>query len=196
MARIQAGDFDQRREQIIAAAAVLFAKNGFAVTSLAEIGASCNMSKSLIYHYFPAKEELLFAIMWGHAGKLVQLAKTIAARDLLADEQVRWLARIFIDAFSHAPAPQKILLNETCNLPPEKRGVIAQAQREVIDVVDKFVARLSHALRHQPKQRLPYVMMFFSMINGTHSWFDGAGPVSGQKVADIATDMFLKGLPR
>jgi AcrR family transcriptional regulator len=44
MARTQAVDFEQRREKIIAAAAVLFAKNGFLGTSLADIGASCNIS--------------------------------------------------------------------------------------------------------------------------------------------------------
>jgi hypothetical protein len=66
----------------------------------------------------------------------------------------------------------------------------------VIEVADKFVVRMSYPLQNQPKQRLPYVMMFFGMINWTHTWFDRAGPVSEQKVADIATDMFLKGLPR
>ncbi len=196
MARTQAVDFEQRREKIIAAAAVLFAKNGFLGTSLADIGASCNISKSLVNHYFPLKEDILFAIMWEHVSNLVHLAKSIASRDLLADEHMRWLARIFMEAYSFSQAPQKILLTEIDSLPPEKRAVIVQAQRDVMDVADKFVMRLSHSLRNQPKQRLPYVMMFFSMINWTHTWFDRAGPVNAQKVADIATDMFLKGLPR
>jgi len=195
MARTQAVDFDQRREAIAAAAAELIAKNGFLGASLIDIAASCNMSKSQLYHYFPAKEDILFAIIWRHVSNLVHLAKSIAARDLVADEQLRWLARIFMEAYSVARAPHIILLNETGNLPPENRSVIYQAERDVIEVADKFVVRQSFTLRNQPKQRLPYVMMFFSMINWAHTWFDRAGPVSEHKVADIATDMFLKGLP-
>ena len=112
-----------------------------------------------------------------------------------ADEALRWFARCLMEAYTCAQARHKILLNEIDHLPPEKRAVINQAQRDVIEVADKFVVRQSFTLRNQPKQRLPYVMMFFSMINWAHTWFDRAGPVSEHKVADIATDMFLKGLP-
>jgi len=195
MARTQAVDFDERREKILAMAAMLIAENGFLGTSLVDIAAASHVSKSLLYHYFPAKEDILFAIMWRHVGNLLDLAKTIAARDLLPGEQLRWLARLLLEAYGIARAPQIILQNEICSLPPEKRAVIAQAQRDVVEVADKFLARFSHTLRHQPKQRLPYVMMFFGMINWTHTWFDRAGPVGEQKVADIAADMFLKGVP-
>lgn len=196
MARGRGVDFDERRERIVAAAALLFAKNGFLGASLADISASCGMSKGLIYHHFPTKEDILFAIMWGHVSNLVDLAKSIATRDWLADEALRWLARCLMEAYSLAPARQKVLLNELDNLPPDKRGVIVQAQREVVEVVDKYVVRLSHALRDAPKQRVAHVMMFFGMLNWTHTWFDRAGPMREKKVADIATDMFLKGLPR
>ncbi len=196
MARGRGLDFDERRERIVAAAALLFAKNGFLGASLADISASCGMSKGLIYHHFPTKEDILFAIMWGHVSNLVDLAKSITTRDWLADEALRWFARCLMEAYSLAPARQKVLLNEIDNLPPEKRGVIVQAQREVMEVADKYVVRLSHALRDAPKQRVPYVMMFFGMLNWTHTWFDKSGTVTIKKVADIATDMFLKGLPK
>ena len=35
----------------------------------------------------------------------------------------------------------------------------------------------------------------FGMLNWTHTWFNRAGAVSEQQVADIAADMFLQGLP-
>jgi AcrR family transcriptional regulator len=196
MARRQAVGFDERRETIVAAAAELIAKNGFHGASTTDISAACNMPQSLLYYYFPAKEDILFAIMWGHVSSLVDLAKSIATRDWLADEALRWFARCLMEAYTCAQARHKILLNEIDHLPPEKRGVIVQAQREVMDVADKYVARLSHSLRDKPKQRVPYVMMFFGMLNSTHAWFDRAGTLTEKKVADIAADMFLKGLPR
>jgi AcrR family transcriptional regulator len=195
MARTQALDFEQRREKILAAAADLIAKNGFLGASLADITSACNMSKSLIFHYFTSKEDILFELMWGHVSELVQLANSIASMDRTSDEHLRLLARFLLQAYNGAQARQRILLSELDNLPPERRAIIVQAQREVIAVVDKFVARQSSALRNTPKQRKPYVMMYFAMLNWTHTWFDRNGPVSEQKVAEIASNMFLRGLP-
>jgi AcrR family transcriptional regulator len=195
MARSRAVIFEERREKIAAAAAELMAKNGFLGTSTADIAAACNMHKSMIHYYFSSKEELLFAIMWGHVSNLVDQAKAVASRKMPADEQLRWLARILMEDYSFAPARQKILMNEIGNLPPEKRTVIMQAQRDLMDVTDKYVAELSYTLRNHPKQRVPYVMMYFGMLNWTHTWFDRTGPVTIKTVADIAADMFLKGLP-
>jgi AcrR family transcriptional regulator len=196
MARSRAAIFDEQREKIAAAAAELMAKNGFLGTSTADIAASCNMHKSMIHYYFSSKEDILFAVMWGHVRNLAEHAKTLASRKMPADEQLRWLARILMEAYSYAPAWQKILMNEIDNLTPEKRAVIMQAQRDVIDVADKYVAELSYTLRNHPKQRVPYVMMYFGMLNWTHTWFDRAGPITIKTVADIAADIFLKGLPR
>jgi len=196
MGRARAAGFDERRKAILAMAALLFAKDGFLGASIADISARSNMPKSVIYHYFSSKEDILFAIMWEHASNLVHLSKTIASRDWLADEALRWLARVLLEAYNSSPWRHSIMLKEIDNLRPEKREVILQAQRDVVEVADKYVVRLSPTLRDRPKQRLPYVMMFFGMLNWTHTWFDRSSPFTEKKVADIATDMFLKGLPR
>jgi AcrR family transcriptional regulator len=189
--------FHERREKIVTAAAELMAKNGFLGTSVAEISAACGMTKAAVFHYFPSKEEILFAIMWGQARKVVDNATWFATRDkVLAAEKLRWIARLLIDCYSFAPAPQKVLMNEIGNLPPEKRALIVQAQREVMDVADKYIAEQSHTLRNQPKQRLPYLMMFLGMLNSTTTWFESSGALTVQQVAEIATNMLLKGLPR
>jgi len=73
---------------------------------------------------------------------------------------------------------------------------VVAAQREVIDVVDRLLVELRPALKNKPKERRPIVMMFFGMLNWTHVWFDPKGPVPPAKVAEIAANMFLRGLPR
>jgi AcrR family transcriptional regulator len=196
MGRARAAGFDERRKAITASAALQFVRSGFLGASVADISATSGVPKSVIYHYFSSKEDILFAVMWEHASNLVHLSKTIASRDWLADEALRWLARVLLEAYNSSPWRHKIMLKEIDNLRPEKRAVIVQAQQDVFDVADKYVARLSHSLRDAPKQRVPYVMMYFGMLNWTHTWFDRTSPFTEKKVADIATDMFLKGLPR
>jgi hypothetical protein len=38
-------------------------------------------------------------------------------------------------------------------------------------------------------------MLFFGMINWTHTWYDPAGPAAPAAVADAAVDLVLGGLP-
>jgi hypothetical protein len=41
---------------------------------------------------------------------------------------------------------------------------------------------------------VPLTMLFFGMINWTHTWFRPEGPVSGEALADMAVDLMLGGL--
>lgn len=51
-----------RRAEIIAAAARLFAANGFHATSMADIIAACGLSAGAVYRYFRSKEELIGSV--------------------------------------------------------------------------------------------------------------------------------------
>src|SRR6185437_11202433 len=63
MARTQAPDYEERRNAMLEKAAELYAERGFLGASLADLAASCRTSKSLIYHYYPSKEDILFDVM-------------------------------------------------------------------------------------------------------------------------------------
>jgi TetR/AcrR family transcriptional regulator len=54
---------DNRREQILSAAVKLFATRGLAATRVTDIAAAVGMSQGLLYHYFPAKEDIYVEII-------------------------------------------------------------------------------------------------------------------------------------
>jgi AcrR family transcriptional regulator len=195
MARTQSADYDKRREAIMETAARLYAKKGFLGASVAELATACDTSKSLIYHYYPSKEDILYDVMDSHVQSLVEAATRLEASGGKPETRLRALAHELIHLYSGAQANQKILLNELPNLPEPRRAIIVQRQRDVLDVVDRLLIELRPKLADKPKQRRPMVMMFFGMLNWTHIWFDPNGPVTPDTVADLAADMFLKGLP-
>ncbi len=51
----------RRREQILCAAAKVFAARGFRQTEVQEVADVCGISKGLIYRYFPSKEAMFLA---------------------------------------------------------------------------------------------------------------------------------------
>lgn len=179
----------------MATAAALYAQKGFLGASVAELAEACETSKSLIYHYYPSKEDILYDVMDSHVQSLVDAATRIENEPGPAETRLRALAHELMTLYNGAQAYQKILLNELPNLPEGRRAMIVKRQRDVLDVVDRLLIAIRPGLAKKPAQRRPIVMMFFGMLNWTHIWFDPAGPVKAAFVADLATDMFLGGLP-
>lgn len=62
-----------RREQILGAAMVCFAKRGFHQTSMHHIAEAAGISVGLIYRYFPSKEAVIGALAEEHKRELGQL---------------------------------------------------------------------------------------------------------------------------
>ncbi|MGI9565567.1 MAG: TetR/AcrR family transcriptional regulator [Nitrosopumilus sp.] len=62
MAKITSKNQKDVRERILVSATKNFAKKGYTLTSLKEIAISAKMSKGGLYHHFPSKEDLFFAV--------------------------------------------------------------------------------------------------------------------------------------
>ena len=190
MARTQAADYDQRREAIVEKAAHLFASSGFRGTSVSDLAQACATSKSLLYHYYPSKEDVLYAVMSSHIDQLGEDVDEVMARDEAPDELLHALIHRFMAHYVGAADRQKVLLNELDNLPTDKRATIVTKQRTIIDAVQNLLTEIDPRL-NDPVQARVQTMLLFGMINWTHTWFDSTGPVSADAIADLALDHFL-----
>jgi AcrR family transcriptional regulator len=54
---------DERRRQLLELGAELFARHSFAELSMARIAREAGISKALLYHYFPSKQDLFVATL-------------------------------------------------------------------------------------------------------------------------------------
>jgi hypothetical protein len=85
-----------------------------------------------------------------------------------------------------------VLLNELSRLPERQRAQIVREQRELIDIVSGLLTIIRPNL--SPEMRVPAAMLYFGMINWTHTWFDPKGPVTPDAIADMAAQMAVRGL--
>lgn len=193
MARTQAADYEQRRDAIVGKAAQLFARNGFRGASVADLAVACDTSKSLIYHYYPSKEDILFAVMASHVDQLSQDVAEVVAGDAPPGERLRLLVRKFMGHYVGAADRQKVLLNELDQLPSDKRRRIVRQQREIVDAVTGLFIQLDSGAGEDSVQARVQAMMLFGMINWTHTWFDPTGPIKPQEIADMAVSMVTEG---
>ena len=190
MARPQSPDYDKRRASIVKAAARLYARQGYNGASVADLAKACRSSKSLIYHYFPSKDDLLYAAMAAHLDALVAAAEE-ATQVGGAEARLRALTHAFMRLYVGAEDSHKVLLNELDNLPPPRRAEVVAKQRRIIGAVEALVREIrpdAGALT------LPLTMLFFGMINWTHTWFRPGGAVDADRLADMAVDLMLGGI--
>ncbi len=192
MARTQAADYEQRRDAIVEKAAQLFADQGFKGAAVSDLAVACNTSKSLIYHYYPSKEDILYAVMASHIDQL-QL-DTAEAMDTPGDARAKLHALVhrFMHHYVGAASRQKVLLNELDSLPADKRDTIVHKQRSIIDTVSGLLGEIDPLLGADPVRIRVQTMLLFGMINWTHTWYDPAGRLAPDTIADMALDLILR----
>lgn len=188
MARPQSPDYDRRREAILAAAAGLYATKGFPGASVAELAKACSTSKSLIYHYFPSKDDILYAVMVEHLDALTEAAETATASGS-ADARLRALTVAFMRLYASAQNHHKVLLNELDNLPADRRAEVVAKQRRIIDAAESVITEIAPGGGARVN-----TMLFFGMINWTHTWFDPQGPFMPEALALRVVEIMQRGV--
>ena len=187
MARRQAEDYEEKRGVIVDEAARLFAAKGFSGASLSDLADACDMSKSLFYHYYPSKEAILYAVMKEHMDDLLTALDLEASGRPVYD--LRMFARALLGLYAGAADRQKVLLYELKNLPKAERADIVGKQRRLIAHVENIIRS---ARGQQEKGFLrAQAMLFFGMLNWTHTWLKNGGGVTRHEVADLAARMAL-----
>lgn len=59
MPPVRSDDYDAKSYLIMDSAAALFAKEGYPSAKMQDVAKGCGVTMFLLYHYFPAKEDLL-----------------------------------------------------------------------------------------------------------------------------------------
>ena len=73
--------FEVRRQKIIDIAAALFARQGYAATSINDLGRAVGLAKGALYYYIGSKENLLVEIQSRVMGPLLSRTRQITALD-------------------------------------------------------------------------------------------------------------------
>jgi AcrR family transcriptional regulator len=191
LARTQSADYEQRKAVIVDAAADLIASLGFGGASISDLAKACGISKSLIYHYYPSKEDILYAVMASHIDQLIDAVELVLGKSGPPNQRLRLLLYTFMDHYVGAASRQKVLLNELAHLTDQARADIIGKQRRIIDAVQRLVVEILPDLAADPARARGQTMLLFGMINWTHIWFDPKGPLSAHDVAEMAFKTFM-----
>ncbi|MCG2798461.1 MAG: TetR/AcrR family transcriptional regulator [Cellulomonas sp.] len=143
-------DPDQRREQILAAAAHTFADRRYAEVTVAEVASAAQASEALVYRYFPGKAELYAALVARAVDDLLdRQGEALAALPdgVPARDRLRTAALVYLDHVAAHPVGWSAPLRGDGGEPPVAVEVRRAART---DYVERLRAQLSDRadLRH------------------------------------------------
>jgi TetR/AcrR family transcriptional regulator len=194
MARGRAAGYDGQREQILARAAELFARQGYHATSMNQVAEACALSKATLYHYYRDKDAMLVQIAESHVCRLAALVDEVAALRLPPQAHLRELIRRIVVEYADAQHAHRVLTEDVKFLPSADRARILDRERYV---VARFAAAVS-ALRPELQAAAldkPLTMLLFGMINWMFTWVKPERGLDYQALAPLVTELFLGGLP-
>ena len=189
-------DDGNRRIALLAAAAKLFRRKGFAATTTRDIAGAAGMQSGSPFYHFKSKDALLYAVM--EAGMHTALARqqeavqSSAYAQLQPAQQLRALVRTHFE----------VLLGPGNDFVPvmlyESRSLGARQRKQIAELIAAYEATwlpVLDALHAQGLLRAPVRLarlLILGALNWSVQWFDARKGASLGELSDAAVNLFLK----
>jgi TetR/AcrR family transcriptional regulator len=193
MPRGRAPGYDTQREEILARAADLFARQGYTATSMNQVALACGVSKPSLYHYVRDKYQLLVEIAEDHVSRLKDLVAQAQQQPLDPQARVRALITSFLEVYAHAQSAHRVLTEDVKFLEPADRERVLDGQRQVVNAFAEAIAESRPQLRTTELHK-PVTMLLFGMMNWMFTWLQPGGKLTHAAMAPIVADLFFGGL--
>lgn len=195
MARTRAQDFEEKQRVILDSAAEVFAEQGMEKASMAQVAARAQVSKALLYHYYPSKDALIFAIITTHLEELDAAIEAADDPDLIPDQRLRRLVGAVLESYRGADNQHKVQLNATTALSDDQKAAITAMERDIVRRFSVVLDQINPDLNTRERPLLmPVTMSLFGMMNWVYMWFKDGGRISREDYADVATTLILEGI--
>lgn len=126
----QAESRGARREEILAAASRMFARDGFHGVSIDELGAAVGLSGPALYRYFANKEAILSAMLVDISERLLQGGRDRA----VMDPALEHLVDFHVDFALDHPDLIDVQSRDLAAMPDEDRRTVRRLQSQYVDI--------------------------------------------------------------
>lgn len=177
-----------RREQILAAAAELFAQHGFHGVGIDDIGAAVGISGPALYRHFRSKDAILGEMLTSISQNLLDGGKARASEAATPSDALMSLVRFHIDFALDHPALITVQERNLGNLHDSDRKLVRALQRRYVEV---WVGAIQAAVPGVAEARArACAHAVFGLINSTpHSRY-----LDRAELSDLLADLALGAL--
>jgi AcrR family transcriptional regulator len=171
-----------RREEIVAAAARIFARQGYAAVGMRDIAEAVGIRGASLYHHFPAKEEILYAVCLTVTRELNEQNLPVLDAPGTPAQRLAAFVRAHLEFLHPRRVEHMVGLHELAALTPPHRAEIDEYrryyQRRVRDVI---AAGMKSGEFTAIDARLA-AFAAFGVLNGISTWFHDDGELGLEEV--------------
>ncbi|XDA99976.1 TetR/AcrR family transcriptional regulator [Sulfitobacter sp. LCG007] len=195
MARQIAKDHDQKRAHLLRTAARVFAEEGFARASMAQVARACEISKANIYHYYGSKDALLFDILDTYLSTLHARVCALDLEGLRPEEKLRRVVCETLLAYEGMDHEHKIQTEGIALLPPPQQEVLKGYQRDMVRLMGAILREIAPESFNDDAAKLKATTMsVFGMLNWFYMWNCGADRQARLDYAELVATLTLNGI--
>lgn len=191
MPRVRSDDYEAKSQSIMDCAAALFAKEGYPAAKMQDVAKACGATKSMLYHYFPTKDDLLFAMLNEHLQRLIQAVEEALASTDEPRERLRRLVEVYTQKSTQSRRRHMVAMNDVKFLPRAKQQPLIDLQRQLTHLVSQLLQHINPGLPEAVYK--PYAMMLIGMLNWSDFWYKPSGPVKPAELCERMSRLFLTG---
>jgi len=184
-----------RRAEIIAAAAQLFDVGGYHTVSMEDIADAVGIRKPTLYHYFRAKDEILYEIYLETIDRLLARQDRRGAVPLDPKQELLEIMGDVLEVVETLPGHVRVFFEHHRELPDERHDEI-MAKREryhehAVEVIRGGIA--DGSLRADLDPQLS-ALAIFGACNWAYQWYVRSGELGGREIAQRFWDLFMRGM--
>ncbi len=182
-----------KKELLVRTAIDLFAKKGYADTSIRDIGRTAKVNVALIYYYFKDKETLLQHIIERAARELTVLLREIQATEPDPLECLKKMIVRQVLYASESAKETKLMAAEGDQLHGQARTESFRLQREIYGLYSTQLERLKEAKVLNDVDLTVGNFVVFGTINWFYRWYKEGGRLDAKAIADQMIKILLFG---
>lgn len=202
------------REDIILAAADVLQRKGYEATTMKDIAAAVNLTAASLYHHFRNKDSLLLAVMEAGLELILSRIRPIVDAELPSDHKLQQMICAHVIGVTQNTAVGAAMVFEIRSLldvkpPPatattpdqqsyaeflERRAAFFTARDEFENLFRKVIREGVQNGTFRTVDDGIYTKTLLGAHNWVGIWFKPSGRLSGDEIATMMSEFFLRGL--
>jgi AcrR family transcriptional regulator len=185
---------DDRKQEIVTAAAELFDRSGYASTSMDDIARTVGIAKPTLYHYFRSKDQILASIHEEFIDLLLEKDDRRRQAGLPPEQLLLESMTDILELMETHRGHVRVFFEHHRELP-------AQEQPHMREKRDRYEASIALSIERAVtlgtfREVDPGLsaLAIFGMCNWAYQWYRSDGPLRPREIAYQFWDIFMRGV--
>ncbi len=185
---------DARRADIATKAAELFDSKGYYNASMESIAEAVGIRKPTLYHYFPSKDHILYAIHDEFIEMLISRQERRLAARMPADQELREIMRDILELMETHRGHVRVFFEHHRELSGEPYERIAEKRLRYEQMVKDVMTQGAEEGTLRSVDPELATLALAGMCNWTYQWYRPDGDLASRDIAYLFWDFLLNGL--